>query len=226
MFTPYDWQEGIGNRAQYIESKLGQGVPVLAVSLAEGILVFTYRRQARKIYEVYDRLIFAGIGQQSDVEALRVAAVDFAHQEGYNRSEQDVTIQRVATALSAPLKKAFADFQSAPLVARSLFAEVGPSPEEDTYYILDYDGDYAIRRGHAVLAGSDTQLAAYEGKLEPLAAKKPEQAVEQLREIWQSGVESEERPLSELLEALTPEAVLLERQDLRENRFRVLLGGG
>src|SRR3569832_2774998 len=101
MFTPYDWQEGIGNRAQYIEAKLAQGAPVVAVSLEDGILVFTYRRQARKIYEVYDRLIFAGIGQQSDVEALRMAAVDFASQEGYNRSEQDVTIQRVATALSA-----------------------------------------------------------------------------------------------------------------------------
>src|SRR3569832_1637489 len=76
VFTPYDWQEGIGNRAQYIEGKLAQGLPVLALSLAEGILLFTYRRQARKIYEIYDRLIFAGVGQQSDVEALRIAAVD------------------------------------------------------------------------------------------------------------------------------------------------------
>src|SRR3569832_1464768 len=127
MFTPYDWQEGIGNRAQYIEAKLAQGAPVVAVSLEDGILVFTYRRQARKIYEVYDRLIFAGIGQQSDVEALRMAAVDFA-------SEEDVTIQRVATALSAPLKIAFSDFSTSPLVARSLFAEVGPSIEDDLYY--------------------------------------------------------------------------------------------
>jgi len=71
MFTPYDWQEGIGNRAQYIEGKLAQGVPVLAISLSEGILIFTYRRQSRKICEIYDRLVFAAIGQQSDVEARR-----------------------------------------------------------------------------------------------------------------------------------------------------------
>ena len=91
MFTPYDWQEGIGNRASYIEGKLSQGAPVLAVSLDAGILVLTYRRMSRKVYELYDRLVFGAIGQQSDIEALRTAALEFAHSEGYNRSEQDVT---------------------------------------------------------------------------------------------------------------------------------------
>lgn len=225
MFTPYDWQEGIGNRAQYIEAKLAQGFPVLAVSLEEGILVFSYRRQARKIYEVYDRLVFAGVGQQSDVEAMRVAAVDFAHQEGYNRSEEDVTIQRVVTALSGPLKKAFADFQSAPLVARSLFAEVNLRAEDDLFYIVDYDGDYGISRGNAILVGSEQQAASLAGKLEPVQSMKSAKAVSALQDLWQASMESEERPLADFLESLTPEAVLVERSDLRENRFRVLLGG-
>jgi len=224
VFTPYDWQEGIGNRAQYIEGKLAQGLPVLAASVADGILVFTYRRQARKIYEVYDRLLFAGVGQQSDVEACRMAAVDFAHQEGYNRSEQDVTIQRVATALSAPLKKAFADFGSAPLVARVLFAEVNSDMERDAFYVLDYDGDYSLQRGSAALTGSDVQAQAFDGKLEGLKKLKSDKAAEALQEIWQSGMESEERPMKELLEGLTAEAVLVERAEARENRFRVLLG--
>ena len=82
MFTPYDWQEGIGHRAQYIQAKLAQGAPVIAVSIPAGILVFTYRRQSRKVYEIYDRIIFAGIGQQSDVEAVRIAALEFASKEG------------------------------------------------------------------------------------------------------------------------------------------------
>ncbi len=224
MFTPYDWQEGIGNRAQYIEGKLEQGVPVVAISLAEGILVFTYCRQSKKIYEIYDRLIFAGIGQQSDVEAMRTAAVDFAHQEGYNRSEQDVTVQRVATALSAPLKKAFSDFSVAPLVARTLFGEVNASPDEDIYYTLDYDGDYQVSRGSAVLVGSDEMVLAFEGKFDKLRGEKPEKAVESLRAVWDEAVKQEDRPLSENLEGLNPEAVLLERSDLRDNRFRVMLG--
>jgi len=224
VFTPYDWQEGIGNRAQYIEGKLAQGVPVLAVSLAEGIILFTYRRQAKKIYEIYDRLVFAGVGQQSDVEALRVAAVDFAHQEGYNRSEQDVTVQRVATALSGPLKKAFADFGSAPLVARSLFAEINNTVDEDIYYVIDYDGDYSISHGSAVLTGSESQALAFEGKLEPVKTQRPEKAMDSLRDIWQAGMESDERPLKEVLEGLTAESVLIERLDVRENRFRILAG--
>jgi len=63
MITPYDWQEGIGHRASYVDNKLAQGSPVMAISIGEGILLLTYRRQARKIYEIYDRLAYAAIGQ-------------------------------------------------------------------------------------------------------------------------------------------------------------------
>ncbi len=224
MLTPYDWQEGIGNRAQYIEGKLAQGAPVLAVSLPEGILVYAFKRQARKIYEVYDRLIFSAIGQQSDVEALRSSAVDFAHQEGYNRSEQDVTIQRVITALSTPLKKAFGDFSSSPIVARSVFAEVNASPEDDLYYVLDYDGDYSLSKGSALVAGTDEVAAALREKLDGFdRSVGAEAALDGLKDVWLSardaGFEIEDATLLQL----SPEAVLLERREDRENRFRVLL---
>lgn len=223
VFTPYDWQEGIGNRVQYIESKLAQGVPVLALSIPDGIVVFTYRRQARKIFEVYDRLVFAGIGQQSDVEALRTAAVDFAHQEGYNRSEEDVTVQRVAMALSGPLKKAFADFNAAPVIARSLFAEVEDEPGEDAYYTLDYDGDYTISRGFAFLTAVDEQAEVFRERLAAAAPTHAAGAVEALRQIFQAGCESAELPIADFLEGLQPEAVLMQRSADRENRFTPLI---
>ncbi len=225
MFTPYDWQEGIGNRAAYIEGKLAQGSPVLALSLDEGILYFTYRRQAQKIYEIYDRLIFAAVGQQSDVEALRMAALEFTSREGYNRSDEDVTIQRVVTALSASIKKAFGDFGSAPLVARSLFAEVNETPEKDIFYLVDYDGDYSISRGYGVIAGEAEMTDRLRGKLAGIKSDtKPDQAIDQLREIWLSGMNPEgQQPDEDLLDALSPEAILLERSDARENRFRVLV---
>src|SRR5512143_199130 len=110
MLTPYDWQEAIGHRAQFVEARIATGVPVVAISLDEGILAATYRRHTRKLFEIYDRLMYAAIGQQSDAESLRVAAIDFAHREGFQRSEQDVTIQRVVTAMSQPIKEAFANF--------------------------------------------------------------------------------------------------------------------
>jgi proteasome alpha subunit len=224
MFTPYDWQEGIGNRAQYIEGRLAQGAPVLAVSLEAGILVFTFRRQARKIYEIYDRLIFAGMGQQSDVEALRGAALEFASREGYNRSEEDVTIQRVATAMSGPIKRAFADFSAAPVVARSLFGEVNARPEEDLYYAIDYDGDYTMSRRFGVVAGTETVSEAARERLANVAPSlSPEAAMDALREIWVAVQNPEgSHTTEELTKGLSPEAILLERSDARENRFRLL----
>jgi len=224
MFTPYDWQEGIGNRAQYIEGKLSQGSPVLALSLNEGILVFTYRRQARKIYEIFDRLVFAGVGQQSDVEAIRTAALEFASREGYNRSEEDVTIQRVATAMSAPLKKAFSDFGSSPLIARSLFAEVNATPDADLYYEIDYDGDYSMTRHCAVIAGTpEVQTAAFD-RLKALDSSGTAlERMDSLKEIWLAAMNVDGDRANEVLTAgLTPEAVLLERSNARENRFRLL----
>jgi proteasome alpha subunit len=223
VFTPYDWQEGIGNRAQYIEAKLATGSPVLAVSLPEGILVYTYRRQARKVYEIYDRLVFAAVGQQSDIEALRISALEFASREGFNRSDEDVTIQRVATAMSAPLKHAFGDFSASPLVVRSMFAEVGATPADDVYYTLDYDGDYALSRLRAAIAGSLEAGAELEKLLDGFSETDTEPAMEALKAIWVKGVDPEGlKTETEIFEALRPEAVLVERANLRENRFRQL----
>lgn len=223
MLTPYDWQEGIGNRAQYIEGRLAAGTPVLAVSLPAGVLLYTFRRQARKIYEIYDRLVFAGVGQQADVEALRMGALEFASREGYNRSDEDVTIQRVATAMSAPLKRAFGDFSTAPLLVRSLFAEVGPTPEEDVYYVLDYDGDYALSRKRAAIAGTLEAGSEIESQLDSFTETDPEAAMEALRAVWLKGSDPEgHRTEEEILQGLRPEAMLVERLDVRENRFRLL----
>ena len=223
MLTPYDWQEGIGNRAQYIEGKIAQGAPVLALSRPEGILLFTYRRQARKIYEIYERLVFSGIGQQSDVEAIRNAALEFASKEGFQRSEEDVTIQRVVSAMSAPLKRAFADFGSAPAVARSLFAEVGERPEDDVYYVLDYDGDYAVSKGRAAVAGTLEIGETLDRALADVGEGSLDETIEMLRPVWAKAVDPESEK-DDATVGLTVEAALMDRRPGRENRFRLLTG--
>lgn len=218
MLSPHDWQEGIGFRASFIEGRLGQGAPILAVSLPAGILLFSYRRHSRKIYEIYDRLAFSAIGQQSDVEALRVAALDFAHQEGFNRSEEDVTIRRVVSALSDPIKRAFADFNSPPFVARSLFAEVCEEPDHDTFAILDYEGDYKTRRHWAYVSGTDEFGEVLKESLTELyaSAVSPEEAHRALQDLWDRTFTGE-RP-----EGFVPEAVLLMRDSSRTTRFVIL----
>lgn len=223
MLTPYDWQEAIGNRAQYIENKLAGGLPVLAVSLDAGVLMLTFRRQSRKIFEIYDRLAMGAIGQQSDVEALRVAAVDFAHQEGFARSEEDVTLQRVVTAVSAPIKRAFSDFSYSPNAALALFAEVGAAPEEDAYAVLEFDGDFTTRSMRAIL-GLNRAIQAIGPRLEAMdtAGKSVEAVLEDLAMLWQGAHAEIVTPEEGQLENLTREAVLLERHPRGENRFRAL----
>lgn len=142
MLSPYDWQENLGHRAQYVEARLAPGLAVAAASCPEGLVLATFGRHGEKISEIYDRIALGALGLQSDIESLRVAAIEFAHQEGFQRAEADVTGMRVVTAVSAPIKRAFADFSFAPFVAKALIAELGETPEEDRAYILDYDGDY------------------------------------------------------------------------------------
>ncbi|MHB8636903.1 MAG: hypothetical protein ACYC96_10585 [Fimbriimonadaceae bacterium] len=223
MITPYDWQEGIGNRAQYIEAKLEAGSPVVALSVADGVLLVTYRRQTRKLFEIYDRIAFAGIGTQSDVEAIRIAAVDFASREGYQRSEKDVTIQRIASAVSSPIKRAFGDFSTAPFVVRSLFAEVNETPDADLYYTVDYTGDYTVGRSSAVIAGDDVVFTALAERLgEVDRGKGAADVLDAVLELWQAAITPEEGSREEAIKGLMPEAFLIERADVRVDRFRRL----
>lgn len=154
-FTPYDWNQSIQTRSEYVEERLRDGSPVVGLSIPEGVLLLSVHRAQRKIYEIYDRLIFGGIGNQSDVETMRSAALDFAHREGFQRSPDDVTAQRlVGSVLSAALKKAFGDPFTAPFVFRGLFAELGDRPEEDAFFALGFDGEYRRETGYSMVAGT------------------------------------------------------------------------
>lgn len=225
MITPYDWQEGMGHRSGYVESRLKSGTPVLVVSLEAGVLAFTVRRHAHKIYEIYDRLILGAIGQQSDVEQIRVSAIEFSHQEGFQRSEDDVTIQRVVNALSQPLKRAFADFNVAPFVFRGLFAEVGDTPKDDQIFLLDYDGDFSTLSRRGYLAGDQEiadRLKASLGAMD-LDKLSPDKAVAELKKVWSEALEPNgTRTFEQMTKDLHPEVVLMVRHPDGEERYRVL----
>ncbi|MCX7800280.1 MAG: hypothetical protein N2109_08070 [Fimbriimonadales bacterium] len=216
MVTPFDWQESIGHRSQYVENKLAHGLPVVAASVAEGVLLVAWRRNARKVFEIYDRLAMAAIGQQSDVEALRTAAVEFAHREGYSRSESDVTIERVAGALSQPVKRAFGDLTVAPFVVRALFAQVGSAPKDDRLVVLGFDGDYGYREGFAALAGDAETEEALIRRMEERdwSSAAPSEALGALRSLWEPG----EKQAS----GVRVEAALLRRTDDTDRRLQPL----
>ncbi len=243
-YTPYDWTQNLQHRQDYAQDRLREGSPVVGLSYGGGVLLLTVRRAQDKIFEIYDRLMFSGVGHQADLETLRLAAIDFAHREGFSRSPEDVTAQRVVgVALSPILKRAFGDFFSHPLVARSLFAELGASPQEDVFYTLDFDGEFYLSRRMSAAAGSRKAEEEMLQRLEegmrevmPDLSKALELALRawalgRSRALQKEELEAEEPPASirdpagllrEELQHGAVEAAVLERELKRESKFRHL----
>jgi len=240
MYSPYDFNQSIAHRAEYVEERLKAGAPVVGISYDRGLLLFTVKRTQRKVFEIYDALIYSAIGNQADVEAVRLAAIDFCHQEGFARSPDDVSIQRlVGFAISPPIKRAFGDPMMAPNVLRSLFAELGTKPERDQFFVLNYDGEFSTHTGYAVAAGSE---AAETAMLEVLSQFEGtpdlQEAIALAAAAWRAGhighASGEEEgespssvappadPLAEALKTAHLEAAILERDTLRESKFRLL----
>jgi proteasome alpha subunit len=239
MYSPYDWNQAIQHRSEYIDQRLRDGSPVIGLSLAEGQLLFTVRRAQRKIFDIYDRLMYGAIGSQSDVETIRLTAVDVAHQEGYARSPDDVTAQRiVGLRISPAVRRAFGEQFATPIVVRAIFAELGDRLEDDQFFMLNYDGEFTVSTRYAVVAGT---RAAEERTVELLERAQPlvqsvDQGVRLAAESWGTGLQSvrhldeeEGDPHSDLTALLREEIPkgmvevgFLERMTKRENRFRLL----
>lgn len=157
MYTPFDINEAVAQRREFVEEGLRTGSPVVGLRYEGGLLLLTVRRAQRKIYEIYDRQMFSAIGRQSDIENVRLAAIQTAHQEGFERSPDDVSLNRlVGFALSPTLKRAFGDPMYIPVVIRALFAELGRTPQNDVFVTLNYDGEFRQHQDAAVVAGTSS----------------------------------------------------------------------
>jgi len=189
MYTPFDINEAIGHRKDYVEERLRGGSPIVGVRYADGLLLLTVRRAQRKVFEIYDRQMFSGIGKQSDIENVRLRAIQDMHQEGFERSPDDVSVQRlVGFALSPILKKAFGDPMYEPIVLRALFAELGRTPKGDTFYTLNYDGEMQATKEVGVVAGTQTAEDAMLEKLGEIDGTLPrEEALHRALLAWAVG---------------------------------------
>lgn len=251
MYTPFDFNEAVSHRKEYIEDRLREGSPVVGLAYAEGLLLLTVRRSQRKIYEIYDRHMFSAIGNQSDIENVRLASINRAHQEGFERSPDDVTLQRlVGFELSPALKKGFGDQLVIPFVLRALFAELGRTPAGDVFYILNYDGEFRRSTDAAVIAGTQTAEDRMLERIgEPQGTRSREEALKTALSAWavgarealrraRSGSRDEDddlNPLRDIDEADadavflrdelkhgTIEVGVLERRGVHDSRFRLL----
>ena len=145
---PYRWVEAIANRREYIEHQLSAGSPIVALTFADGVLLFTLSRERQKVFEIYDRIAMGGIGHPGDIERLRMIAIELCSTEGFARSAHDVSLRRLANySLSPALKAAFEQIYGAPYLARLLFAELGRGSTPDLFLRLDYDGSIHTNGG-------------------------------------------------------------------------------
>ncbi len=145
---PYRWVEAIANRREYVEHQLAPGSPIVALTYAGGIVLFTLSRDRQKLFEIYDRIGMGGIGHPGDIERLRLAAIELCSTEGFARSSHDVSLRRLANySLSPALKTAFEQIYGAPYLARLLFAELGRGEAPNLFLRLDYDGSIHTNGG-------------------------------------------------------------------------------
>src|SRR3954464_15511707 len=159
---PYRWVEAIANRAEYIETQLASGSPIVALGYRDGIVFLTLGKTRQKLFEIYDRIAMGAIGHPGDIERLRMAAIELASAEGFTRSAADVSLRRLAHySLSPILKTAFEQVYGAPYLARLLFAEIGAKQENDLFLRLDYDG--AIATNSATFAQTRQDFGALSG---------------------------------------------------------------
>jgi proteasome alpha subunit len=106
---PYRVVEVISNRREYIENELATGSPTIGLSFSDGILLLTFGRDRRKIFEIYDRIAIGGI------ERLRMMAIELASTEGFTRSRADVSLRPMVTySFSPALKQAFEQIYGPP----------------------------------------------------------------------------------------------------------------
>ena len=162
---PYRWVEAIENRRQYLQDQLKKGSPIVAISYPEGIVTLTINPGTPKLYEIYDRIAFAGMGHPADLEKLRFQILDLAHVEGFQRSPSDVTGARLVKYGIAPvIKDAFEEIFKAPYISKILIAELGEKRIHDHFVRLDYDGAFEESTTVAIVGAAvniESHMATY-----------------------------------------------------------------
>ncbi|MFA6109526.1 MAG: hypothetical protein WDA75_12235 [Candidatus Latescibacterota bacterium] len=235
---PYHWVEAVRNRREYVEEQLRPVSPAVGLAYGDGILLLTGSTGPRKLFEVYDRIAFAGVGHSADLEKLRKAAIDLAHLDGYTLSPADVTVHRLVSAGLGPLvRAAFDGVLHSPFTARVLLAELDPPVDGPTdgalFFTVEPDGAFTPAGRMAAVAGSVAAAAAAGSELETAAGDLPlDRALVVALRGWAAGIlagrglEADADRLSEalpgLLENQRLQAAVLDRTVPTRSKFRHL----
>src|SRR5690606_32677062 len=110
----------------------------------------------------------------------------------------------------------------------AIFAEVGKTPGQDAFFILNYDGEFSNSSHFAFVAGSSAAEDAMRAELEQYDDVPDLQTdLERARKAWKAGADGmsgdeNTDALEEALKEGSIEAAILERDTPRESKFRLL----
>ncbi|RUP87178.1 proteasome subunit alpha [Dermabacter sp. HSID17554] len=149
------------DRADFSRRGVSRGLPVIAASSAEGIVIIALNSSTSlmKIGEVHDRIAFAGAGKFHEYEALRLAAVRWADTRAYQYSRRDVSASSLANALAHAIGEAFVSAPK-PLEIALLLPEVGEHVGDDRIFSLSFDGSLSDHGTFAAIGGVPEGLAS------------------------------------------------------------------
>jgi len=148
------------DRAEYAQKGIARGRSLVAVTFEAGILVVAENpsRTLHKISEIYDRIIFAGVGKYNEFDQLRVAGIRHADTNGYAYSRDDVDARSLANLYAQHVGQVFTH-EMKPLEVEILVAELGTTPDGNRLYHIAYDGTVVDEQRSSVLGGDADAIA-------------------------------------------------------------------
>ena len=189
MDEPFRWMEAIATRHSYVQDNIKKGQPVIAVPYVDGALLLGFAPQPGKVFEIYDRIALGALGHPADVEKLRMALLDTAHLEGFNRSEKDVTLARILQFGIAPgMKQNFEEIARAPYLVQLLLAELDFTGKPQ-FFRMNYDGHWEIFKNGVAIAGEPKLMEWLQNKIEStrFAGLPLEKALVESCKLWEEG---------------------------------------
>ena len=152
---PYRWIEAIQDRRDYIEDQLRLGSPVVGLPYAQGSLLLTVTKGARKIFEVHDRIALSAIGHPADIERLRMLVTDTASVQAFQSATEDVNLHRLTHyVLAHTFKQAFEAIVGEAYIIKMLLVEIGNGDATTQFTHINYDGNVNVHHESAVIGGT------------------------------------------------------------------------
>jgi proteasome alpha subunit len=216
MSFPYASPEQVmKDKADYARKGIARGKSIVALEYAEGVVFLAENPSAtlHKVFEIYDRIAFAGVGKYNEYENLRIVGIRHADLKGYAYAREDVTARSLANLYSQILGQIFTEGFK-PYEVEILVAEVGHGGLPSELYKVTYDGFVTDEHGFAALGGQSDALMRH------LKDAYPDESPS-LEDALRIGVEALAAVENRQLEAGKVEAAVLDRS-LERRKFRRL----